>query len=147
MTQKVIGRPTVMTKATVLKLETALRDGFSIEMACYVSGVSRSAYYAQLERSPDFAHNMVLSKQWVVERAKQVVTQAVAKGDLKASQWLLERRCRAEYAVNPPPQPELEPKANLFGDGDNTKLINLVADTLATLGIEPESSEPAIAKA
>lgn len=138
MSTKPIGRPTVMTKATVHKLEAALRDGFSVEMACHVSGVSRSAYYAQLERSPDFAHNMELSKQWVVERAKQVVAQAVAKGDLKASQWVLERRCRAEYAANPPAVPELEPKANLFGDGDNTKLITLIADTLVSIGVEPE---------
>jgi hypothetical protein len=110
-------------------------------MACYVSGVSRSTYYAELERSPEFAHKMELSKQWVVERAKQVVAQAVAKGDLKTSQWVLERRCRAEYATNPPPAPE--PKASLFGDGDNTKLINLVAHTMDALGID----QPTIAEA
>ena len=33
MTSKINGRPTVMTKAVVQKLEAALRDGFSIEMA------------------------------------------------------------------------------------------------------------------
>ena len=145
MTQKITGRPTVMTKATVQKLETALRDGFSVEMACYVSGISRSAYYAQIERSPDFAHNMELSRQWVVERAKQVVAQAVAKGDLKASQWLLERRCRAEYAVTPPAA--TQQGADLFGDGDTTKLTKLLADTLVALDLEPEPIKSAMAKA
>jgi hypothetical protein len=135
MTEKVIGRPTVMTKATIQKLEVALRDGFSVEMACYLSGVSRSTYYSHYERNPDFAHNMELSKQWVVERAKQVVAQAVANGDLKASQWVLERRCRAEYAVNPPTTPESKP--SLFPDVNDPKLINLLAETLVALDLKP----------
>lgn len=113
MTSKPTGRSTAIAKATVQKLEATLRESFCVEMGLLVPGVSRSGYYAQLERSTDFAHNMELSKQWVVERAKQVVAQAVARGDLKASQWLLERCCRAEFAANPPAQ---EPIQNQFGD-------------------------------
>ena len=54
---KQMGRPTVVTKATVSKLEQALRDGFSIEMACYVSGISRSACYDQVGRNQIFGQN------------------------------------------------------------------------------------------
>jgi hypothetical protein len=143
--QKQLGRPTVMTKATVQKLEQALRDGFSIEMACHVSGISRSTYYDHLERNPDFSHKMELAKDWTTQRAKQVLAQAVDSGDLKAAQWWLERRSRAEFAANPPPVPES--KTSLFGDGDNTKLIKLLADTAVSLNEYPEPTELAITKA
>ncbi len=80
-----------MTNATVQKLESALRDGFSIDMACHVSGVGRSTYYQHLQSNPDFADKMTLAQDWTTQRAKQVVAQAVDSGDLKAAQWWLVR--------------------------------------------------------
>lgn len=70
MTQKPTGRPTVITKATVQKLETALRDGFSVEMACHVSGVGRSTYYQHLNSDPDFADKMA----WILSNKKVALT-------------------------------------------------------------------------
>ncbi len=86
MSKKQSGRPTVITRPTVLKLEQALRDGFSIEMACHVSGISRSTYYIHLQTDTDFMDKMTLSQTYATERAKQVVVQAIDKGDLKAAQ-------------------------------------------------------------
>jgi hypothetical protein len=116
-----------------------------VDMATSLSGISRSTYYAHLELNPDFSYKMELAKDWVTQRAKQVVAQAIDKGDLKAAQWWLERRSRAEFAANPPPVPVS--KQSLFGDGDNTKLIKLLADTAVSLDLCPEPTEPAIAKA
>jgi len=129
-----------MTKATVQKLEAALRDGFSVEMACHVSDISRSTYYAHLESNPDFSHKMELAQDWTTQRAKQVVARAIDNNDLKAAQWWLERRARAEFAANPPSAPE--PKPQLFGEGNSEKLCALLADTIVAL-----DDEPAIAKA
>ncbi len=77
----------MMTAATVSKLEAALKDGFSVEMACHVSGVGRSTYYQHLRSDSDFADKMALVQDWTTQRAKQVVAQAVDNGDLKAAQW------------------------------------------------------------
>lgn len=93
-----------MTEPTVQKLEQALREGFSVEMACHVSGISRSTYYSHVDNDPEFMNKMELAKNWVTERAKQVLAQAVESGDLKAAQWWLERKARAEFAPNPPAQ-------------------------------------------
>jgi hypothetical protein len=145
MTAQQTGRPTVMTKAVVQKLEQALRDGFSVDMACYVSGVGRSTYYEHLQSDPDFADKMTLAQDWTTQRAKQVVAQAVDNGDLKAAQWWLERRARAEFAANPPPVPESE--RPYFSEGDNDKFLQMLANTAATLAAERESPEVTIAKA
>jgi len=77
------GRPTAITKLTVHKLEQALKDGFTIEMACYVSGISRSTYYAHLHTDVEFMNKMELSQSWSTERAKQIVIQEINKGNLK----------------------------------------------------------------
>jgi hypothetical protein len=143
MTSKPSGRPTVMTPATVQKLEAALRDGFSVEMACHVSDISRSAYYDHLDRSPDFAYKMEVAHNWVTQRAKQVVAQAIDKGDMKAAQWWLERRARAEFALNPPPAPESQ--KSMFSEDDNDKFLQMLANT--ALAMERELAETAMAEA
>jgi hypothetical protein len=65
------GRPTAMTKPTVQKLEQALKDGFSVEMACHVSGVARSTYYSHVQTDPYFMDTMTLAQDWATQRAKQ----------------------------------------------------------------------------
>lgn len=138
------GRPTSITPATVSKLEQSLRDGFSVEMACHVSGISRSTYYAHLQADEDFSDKMALSQTWATERAKQVIIQAINAGDIKVCQWWLERRSRAEFGANPAisrtqPQttssPVSEQARDMFGGHDRTKMMNLTAKILSDLKV------------
>jgi hypothetical protein len=135
MATKPKGRPTAMTKSTVQKLEQALRDGFSIEMACYVSGVSRSTYYNHLASDPVFLDKMTLAQAYPTERAKQVVVQAIDKGDFKAAQWWLERKLRAEFSANPPlhvQQEGISVQDQYFG-GDQDKYLDFMSQTIEAL--------------
>jgi hypothetical protein len=100
MNTQSIGRPTVMTEIVVQKLEKALREGFSVDMACHLSGISRSTYYSHLDSNAEFSYKMELAQEWVTQRAKQVVATSIEAGDLKAAQWWLERKARAEFANN-----------------------------------------------
>jgi hypothetical protein len=135
MTKKPTGRPSVMTATTVQKLETALRDGFSVEMACHVSGVGRSTYYQHLQSDIEFADKMELAQDWITQRAKQVVAQAIDKGDLKMATWWLERRARAEFAANPPVLQGKQNNLNGWLDGGQReeKLFNLLSSAQANL--------------
>jgi len=123
-----------MTNATVQKLEAALRDGFSVEMACHVSGVSRSTYYGHLNSNPDFMDKMELARQWPTQRAKQVVVQAINNGDLAAAKWWLERKERAEFAANPPVQSQQNNLNGWIDGGEREeKLFNLLSSAQANL--------------
>lgn len=123
-----------MTNATVQKLEQALQDGFSVEMACHVSGISRSTYYEHLGSNPDFSHKMELAKDWTMQRAKQVVAQAIDKGDLKMATWWLERRARAEFAANPPAQSQQNNLNGWIDGGEREeKLFNLLSNAQANM--------------
>lgn len=136
------GRPSVITKPTVLKLEQALKDGFSVEMACYVSGISRSTYYAHLHTDTNFMDKMTLAQAWATERAKQVVVKEIGKGNLKAAQWWLERKQRAEFSLNPPPFAQGNDDSDFvdqYFDGNQEKFLDFMSQTIEAMR-EPAKS-------
>ena len=136
MSKKQPGRPTSMNQVTVQNLEQALKDGFSVEMACHVSGISRSTYYAHLQTDVEFMNKMELSQTWAAERAKQVVIQAIDKGNLKAAQWWLERKLRAEFSLNPPPFAQGNDDSdfvNQYFDGNQEKLLDFMSQTIEAM--------------
>jgi hypothetical protein len=137
-----IGRPTVITHVTVRKLEQALKEGFSVEMACNVSGISRSTYYSHLQMDMDFMDKMELAQSWATERAKQVVVQAIDKGNLKAAQWWLERKLRAEFSPNPSPFAQGNSDDDLiiqYFDGNQEKFLDFMSQTIEAMR-EPSKS-------
>jgi hypothetical protein len=75
--RKKVGRPTSITKQTVRKLEQAFKSGLDISGACYVSGVSRSAYYERLAKDIEFQDSMLLAQRWVTMRARMVIADAI----------------------------------------------------------------------
>jgi hypothetical protein len=70
----------------------------SVSAACYYSGVSRSTYYEYLATNKDFSDKMRMAEEWSTFRARQVILQAIDSGDIKAAQWWLERKSKAEFA-------------------------------------------------
>jgi arylamine N-acetyltransferase len=144
MSNNSTGRPTVINKATVQKLEQALKDGFSVARACSLSGISRSTYYAHLQTDTDFMDKMELSQAWATERAKQVVIQAIDKGDLKAAQWWLERKSRSEFSNNLPQGLDRSDGsmsiANEYYGGDENKMIEHMLKTLEAIA-EPTKTQ------
>jgi len=93
-----IGRPSIINEDTVRKLEASLASGFGVSAACYYSGVSRSTYYEYLATNKDFSDKMRMAEEWSTFRARQVILQAIDGGDIKAAQWWLERKSKAEFA-------------------------------------------------
>jgi hypothetical protein len=143
MTANPTGRPTVMTNATVQKLEAALRDGFNVEMACHVSGVGRSTYYQHLQSNPDFADKMALAHDWTTQRAKQVIGTAINNGDLPTAKWWLERKLRAEFAANPPTQQNQHNNLDGWLDGGKREeqLFTLLSSAQANMPKKPAIAE------
>lgn len=131
-----MGRPTIINKTTVLKLEQAFKDGFTVERACYLSDIGRSTFYAHLQSDSDFSDKMQLAQAWAIERAKQVVIREIDKGNLKAAQWWLERKARQEFSANPLPiineETENDFVAQYF-DGDNDKMLDWIENTVKSL--------------
>ncbi len=47
-------------------------------------------------------------KEWVTEQARQVVVNEIKKGNVRASMWWLERRCKQEFSL----RYEFDPQKN-----------------------------------
>ncbi len=97
---KTRGRPTVFDQDTVRKLEQAFAMGCTVEEACYISGVSRSAYYKRLDDDIHFMDKMERAKLFMIIQARHTVYKAIQAGDVKTSMWLLERKRGDEFGVN-----------------------------------------------
>ena len=98
VTTKTRGRPTIFDKGTVHKLEQAFAIGCTVEEACYLSGISRSAYYKRLEVDAYFMDKMERAKLFMVIQARHTVCRAIRNGDVKTSMWYLERKRKGEFS-------------------------------------------------
>lgn len=99
VTTRTRGRPTVFDSDTVRKLEQAFAIGCTVEEACSVSGVSRSAYYKRLEDDEQFMDRIERAKLYMIIYARHTVAQAIRAGDIKTSLWYLERKRKDEFST------------------------------------------------
>lgn len=93
-----VGRPSVFTPEAVRKLEASLAAGFSVNAACYYSGISRSIYYERKALDKEFSDKMRLAEEFSTYKARMVILRAIDDGDIKAAQWWLERKARVEFS-------------------------------------------------
>ena len=118
------GRPTVFDNDTVHKLEQAFNIGCTVEEACTVSGISRSAYYKKLETDHDFMDKMERSKLFAVLMARNTVVQAITRGDVKTSMWYLERKRRDEFSLRAPAKLILDVDFDNYTDEELEAIIS-----------------------
>jgi hypothetical protein len=96
------GRPKVTDKPDVVSLLVgAFRDGLTVRQACIQSGISHEAYYRQCRDDADFADKMYYAQQTVLMTARKNVIKAIKGGDLRASQWWLEKHDFAKQSEEP----------------------------------------------
>ena len=105
------GRPKVTDNPDVVSiLVSAFRDGLSVRQACIQSGISHEAYYRRSRDDSVFTDKMYYAQQSVVIAARKNVIKAIKGGDLRASQWWLEKHDFANQVEEPP---KIEPEAGL----------------------------------
>ena len=97
VTTRTRGRPTVFDQDTVHKLEQLFSLGCTTDVACRISGVSRSAYYKKIETDHDFMDKMERSKLYAVFLARQTIVREIEAGNVKVAMWFLERKRRDEF--------------------------------------------------
>ena len=86
-----VGRPTIINETVVKILEDALKVGSTVTQACHIAQISRQVFYNHLEENVEFFYRMNTSRSYLQLKALKNVNDAVVKGDLKASMWLLEK--------------------------------------------------------
>jgi hypothetical protein len=77
----------------------AIRQGHTIRAACGAAGVPVRTYYNFAQRSAAHRHDREVAEQDAERRLVRTVLDAADGGDVKAAQWLLERRWPQVYGA------------------------------------------------
>lgn len=91
--KKEAGRPTKYSEEIVVKLESILKIGGTIEQACAYAGINKTTFYRWFEENEDFATRMEKAKYFSDIMAKNIVVKAITEDkDLETAKWWLEKR-------------------------------------------------------
>ena len=96
-TTKNRGRPTVMTQATVEKLEVAFSWGCTDEEACLFAEINKQTLYNYQDKNPQFLDRKELLKTKTILLARSTVVKAI-EGDPYLALKYLERKKKDEFA-------------------------------------------------
>ena len=101
------GRPSIMTKDVVNKLEIAYTAGANDTQACDFADISRTTLYKYINEQEGFANKIERWKQRLKLRAKMNIQESINDGDRDISRWYLEK---TDEAFNPKNKQELTGK-------------------------------------
>jgi len=97
ISDKTIGRPTVITEAAVAKLSEAFRLGYNDVDACQYADIDRSTFYRHTQSDPSFASHMTDAKNYARLKCSSVLLKAIEHKNIQVCQWWLERRYREQF--------------------------------------------------
>ena len=93
------GRPSKLSPNTVTKLVAAFHKGFNDEEATAYAVISRNSYYRWYRENDDFRDKIDQAKLQPNLHAKELIIDAIEKGDVNSAKWWLERRAKSEFGT------------------------------------------------
>jgi len=93
-----VGRPTVMTKEAVGKLEQAYALGCTDGEACFYADISQETLYEYQRKFPEFIHRKESLKQKPILQARQSVVKSF-EGNPELALKFLERKLKKEFSL------------------------------------------------
>ena len=94
-----VGRPTVMTKDALQKLEYAFMRGLNDVEACLYAEIGTTTLYNYCNEHKEFRERKEELKKYPTAKAKLNVYEAIENKDVDVSKWHLERRAKDEYST------------------------------------------------
>jgi len=92
------GRPTVVTKEVLRKLEEAFALGCTDLEACLYADIGKSTLYDYQNANPEFLERKEELKESPVLRARTTVVKEIAN-DADLAMKFLERKCKKEFST------------------------------------------------
>lgn len=99
MAKSKAGRPTVITKDSLSKLEEWFIYGYTDEQACLYAEISPATLYRYIEENKGFWERKELLKDQTKMRAKKVVSDKIKEWDDYNARWYLERKGKDEFSL------------------------------------------------
>ena len=112
---KKVGRPTVMAKEMIGKLELLFAKGLTDREACLIADIDPSTMYDYCNAHPEFAERKEALKHHPTAKARINITEAIESGNADISKWWLERKAKDEFST----------KQEISADVDTSVTINI----------------------
>lgn len=91
-----VGRPTIMTKDVVNKLEEVFAIGGSDEEACFYADISKQTLYNYQKEHPEFVDRKEALKQRPFLKARQTIVKSLEEPE--HAKWFLARKLKKEFS-------------------------------------------------
>ncbi len=91
-----VGRPTLMTKETISKLEEVFAIGGTDKEACFYADISHQTLYDYQKAHPEFVERKEALKERPFLKARQTIVKGLDQAD--NAKWFLERKLKHEFA-------------------------------------------------
>lgn len=92
------GRPTVMTKDTLQKLEYAFALGSSDREACFYADIAMATLYTYQEKHPEFTERKAALKERPIFLARETLIKGIQR-DPDLALKMLERKKKSEFSL------------------------------------------------
>lgn len=95
------GRPAAVTDAVVDKMLHAAALGLNNNQTAVYAGISKDVLYKYMREHPDIKDRLDTLRNRPAAVAVANVVNEIDRGNIDASKWYLERKCRDEYGTRP----------------------------------------------
>lgn len=92
------GRPTIMTKQTIGKLEQAFAFDATVREACFYADIHPDTYYDYIKKHPDFSDRCEALRNKPILKARETVVRAISTNPDIAFKYL-ERKRKDEFST------------------------------------------------
>lgn len=93
-----VGRPTVMTKDVIAKLEQAFALDCTVSEALFYAGIKADAYYDFIKKNPEYADKFASLRNRPVLLARQTVVNKLSENYSNAMDYL-SRKAKKEFST------------------------------------------------
>jgi len=93
-----VGRPQIMDKYIIAKLEDAYSVGATDVEACFFANISKDTLYRYFKKHPEFCERKEALKNSLKFRSRKLVSKSVDEGNVGTATWYLERKAREEFS-------------------------------------------------
>lgn len=97
--KSLVGRPPVIDKDVLNKLETSYSMGCTDSEACLFANISKQTLYNYQDKHPEFVERKAMLKQKMIFKARSVIADSLNNKDEKTAMWYLERKCKDEFST------------------------------------------------
>ena len=129
-----VGRPPVIDKDVLNKLETSYSMGCTDSEACLFANISKQTLYNYQDKHPEFVERKEMLKEKLILKARSVIAESLNKKDENTAKWYLERKRKYEFSTKQENEVNLNIKQALveFVDGksesSDTEIIPAVTN-------------------